>query len=193
MPTCKKCNREKDASSFYVAKNTKSGLNGSCKDCMKQSASDYAKLHRTEANANHRKWVSNNYDKERLRISAYAKAHPEKARERKRRFRLANPKAYRRHSYKGSERLLVSVLYKSIVLKRDGGCLLCGSRADLRLHHIIPVKGHGVESHALSNLATLCADCHLYKAHSGHFHKLDLKISLLLLLKVRINQSILFL
>ena len=45
--------------------------------------------------------------------------------------------------------------------KRDGErCQRCGSNEDLEVHHIVPLAKGGAEFD-LSNLTTLCHDCHV--------------------------------
>ena len=46
----------------------------------------------------------------------------------------------------------------SAKLRKNGICHRCGSRENLTLHHIIPVKQGGTS--ALNNLAVLCKGCH---------------------------------
>ena len=44
-------------------------------------------------------------------------------------------------------------------LKRDGfKCRHCPSRKDLQVHHIVPLEKGGTDD--LSNLLTLCDECH---------------------------------
>lgn len=48
---------------------------------------------------------------------------------------------------------------RETVLKRDGyKCIRCGSAEDLDIHHIVPKSQGG--SDELSNLRTLCRQCH---------------------------------
>lgn len=50
------------------------------------------------------------------------------------------------------------------ILDRDGRtCRNCGSTANLVVHHIVPIEADG--SNRLTNLATLCRDCHR-RAHN---------------------------
>lgn len=45
-----------------------------------------------------------------------------------------------------------------LVKARDGCCVICGSRRDLKAHHVVPLSRGG--GHGLSNGVTLCGDCH---------------------------------
>lgn len=46
--------------------------------------------------------------------------------------------------------------------RRDSGrCVLCGSRNEVQVDHVIPVTKGG--THALSNLRCLCGNCHRRK------------------------------
>ncbi|ACX51981.1 HNH endonuclease [Ammonifex degensii KC4] len=50
-------------------------------------------------------------------------------------------------------------------LCRDGTCVLCGSRKDLQVHHLVPRSKGGTDTPA--NLVVLCRECHR-KLHAGH-------------------------
>lgn len=55
---------------------------------------------------------------------------------------------------------------KQKVKERDGNiCIRCGSDENLVVHHIIPIDGDG--SNDISNLVTLCPNCHR-EAHGGN-------------------------
>lgn len=48
---------------------------------------------------------------------------------------------------------------KNQILKRDGyRCGNCGSMTDLHVHHIVPLSKGGTNQ--LSNLRTICKECH---------------------------------
>jgi 5-methylcytosine-specific restriction endonuclease McrA len=48
-----------------------------------------------------------------------------------------------------------------LALRRDGfKCAECGSRHRLECHHVKPVRTHPELAFDLSNLRTLCRDCH---------------------------------
>ncbi|MBM3654281.1 MAG: HNH endonuclease [Alphaproteobacteria bacterium] len=48
-----------------------------------------------------------------------------------------------------------------LALRRDGfACRECGSRRKLECHHLKPVRTHPELVFELSNLQTLCRDCH---------------------------------
>jgi HNH endonuclease len=52
--------------------------------------------------------------------------------------------------------------------RRDGErCQQCGSTDKLEVHHIKPLA-EGGEKYELSNLITLCRDCHVEVGRSGH-------------------------
>jgi 5-methylcytosine-specific restriction endonuclease McrA len=49
---------------------------------------------------------------------------------------------------------------RAAVRGRDGErCTSCGSARDLQVHHVVPLHAGGAEFE-LSNLTTLCAECH---------------------------------
>lgn len=58
-------------------------------------------------------------------------------------------------------------LRTSYILKRDGyKCVICGSRDNLHVHHIVPVSVR--PDHSEHNLITLCIRCHDRQAGQGH-------------------------
>jgi 5-methylcytosine-specific restriction endonuclease McrA len=149
---------------------------------------------RSRTNETHRRWVTNNKEKEYARVSAYAKAHPEKARNRKKLWRKHNPE---KHLATLSTQLLrykVSLELKPSVLIMDSHqCQLCNFKTALVLHHIVPVKFNLPLNllHNPANLVILCSCCHLGGAHAGRFTGFDPQIASLLLLKVFHNTPIL--
>lgn len=65
MLTCKKCGETKEERYFYIAKNTLTGYNGSCKDCMNKQKKQYYETHKEEHKTNRDKWTEANKDKVR--------------------------------------------------------------------------------------------------------------------------------
>lgn len=47
------------------------------------------------------------------------------------------------------------------VRRDDFKCQECGARGRLEVHHVIPVRQAPERAYSLSNLKTLCTDCHL--------------------------------
>ena len=47
---------------------------------------------------------------------------------------------------------------RAAVRARDGGCVRCGPRAGLEVHHVVPLADGG--SNSADNLVTLCRECH---------------------------------
>lgn len=79
-------------------------------------------------------------------------------REAKRYASSAARKARGRHAWK---------VARTAARQRDGErCTRCGSTRNLQVHHIVPLS-HGGERYALSNLTTLCRDCHAREGDRG--------------------------
>jgi hypothetical protein len=129
MRECNTCKVSFDETDFY-------NRHASCKTCVKLRSALNNQTNRSRTNETHRRWVSNNKEKEASRVSAYAKAHPEKAKSRKKTWRKRNQK---KHSDSLSGSLLryrISLELKPSVLIRDNHqCQLCNSKTDLILHH----------------------------------------------------------
>lgn len=187
MRECKTCKLSFDETDFY-------NRHASCKSCVKLRSILNSQANQSRTNETHRRWVANNKEKEYARVSAYAKAHPEKARNRKKSWRKRNPKKHLSTLNTQLLRYKVSLELKPSVLLRDNHrCQLCNSKTDLVLHHIVPVKTKlSIELlHNPANLVTLCSCCHLGSAHAGRFTGFDPQIASLLLLKVFHNTPIL--
>ena len=57
------------------------------------------------------------------------------------------------YGWTGWERII-----RKKILKRDIVCQMCGSKKNLRVHHIIPIRAGGTEDE--NNLITVCNKCH---------------------------------
>lgn len=58
-------------------------------------------------------------------------------------------------------------LRRTAFTRDSNKCRNCGKESDLEAHHIVPIEAGG--TNVLSNIATLCRDCHL-KAHRNKRH-----------------------
>lgn len=50
-------------------------------------------------------------------------------------------------------------------------CVVCGSRKNIQVHHIIPFCVDPSKELDVDNLATMCARCHLLIGHGGWFQR----------------------
>lgn len=61
-------------------------------------------------------------------------------------------------------------------------CAICGTTANLEVHHIVPINQNQTLEFEPSNLISLCRkgrNCHLVHGHLGNFHKSNPNILLL--------------
>lgn len=73
--------------------------------------------------------------------------------------RYANEENYRKRGRGGYYQTSAWRRLSAACIERDGrACVYCGGVANLVAHHLIPRKQGGVDR--LSNLATLCGECH---------------------------------
>lgn len=179
MLQCKTCLQTLEESCFYTCKSSVSGYVGTCKACRVAKQKIYAKSHREQCNANYKAWVARNPKKAVLT-----------ARVRSATYRLKHPENRVKYIPTNRERWIVSTTQKPLVLKRDNYCcVLCGENKNLKCHHILPRKyiSDSSKLHDITNLITLCEGCHLTKAHSGNYKKLDLLLTPTLLLMAENN------
>ena len=74
---------------------------------------------------------------------------------------------------------------------RDGNCcVLCGTRKNLHIHHILRKSKYRHLLLEPSNLITLCENCHFFDAHSGNTNDINLELSHILLLESFRNELI---
>ena len=67
---------------------------------------------------------------------------------------------------------LITTSLKNIIKHRDNfNCVICNSKNRLIIHHIIPYQENIALLTEITNLITLCKECHK-KAHNFNFHGL---------------------
>ena len=177
---CPKCKKEKDIHKFAGNKASKDGLYYRCKSCVNKYNKQHNTLESTkESKAQYRE---NNYEelsnKEKLR---YQENRVKILERQKRKHKRKKKKLKQAPNYEQlSLRAYVTFVLKPKVLKRDNyTCVLCNVMfmwRELQVHHIIPVNIDPTKITDLDNLTTLCFNCHLDKAHNGHYKDLNLEI-----------------
>jgi len=71
--------------------------------------------------------------------------------------------------------------YRRMVFKRDNfKCQLCGCTGKINAHHIKPISLFPELACDITNIITLCVECHK-KAHNNHFKQINVVMSRLLL------------
>lgn len=187
MPKCKSCFLDLPTTSFYSAKNTKSGLQGTCKTCFISRNTEYNKVNRLDVNKRHREWASRHKDTEKIRVATWQKANKTKRAASKRLWRLRNPSTFGQTL----PRKAASHYLRPLVFARDSfQCVLCRSNQHLQVHHILPFSIAPQYLIHQENAVTLCKNCHLHAAHSGRWSELNIELASNLLLKVFRNTPI---
>jgi len=171
---CKECykqyNREYRKTAHYIAWRLKHAQTKIRKEqqanyrAIKQQTAEYKKYQ-----ANYRNLPSSKIDKANSRIKYYKK-YPEK---------LINV-SHRRYT--------TLVLKPQILIRDNFTCQLCKlQKNNLIIHHILPIKIDSSEYSIknLTNLITLCKECHLI-AHAYVWSKIDLQLAQQFLLYTQI-------
>lgn len=91
LKKCSKCKQIKLTTEFYRNKNKKSGLEGSCKTCVKAAAISYRKSNLEKATAREKRYRKNNPEKVAAGKKRYRENNLEKTREAIKRWRKNNP------------------------------------------------------------------------------------------------------
>lgn len=175
MKHCKTCNKEKDASEFYVSNLYKDGLLYRCKECY---LSYYREQYRNNPVIRERalRWNTENPKKRKevLRKSAlkYREHNRKRGIEYQKRKRIEDPERfaiYNRYAAK-KRRARLKNAYSNLsfnslqkVLKSSNGiCLYCGKPAmNINIDHVIPLSKNG--KNIKSNLLPCCKSCNSSK------------------------------
>jgi hypothetical protein len=88
---CKKCNINKDLSSFYKCKTNIDGYENSCKDCRNKQINTSAKNNPERVKKAAKKWRNNNKEYNKKRGLLWRKANPDKVKEANVNFNIKNP------------------------------------------------------------------------------------------------------
>jgi hypothetical protein len=135
MKKCTKCDIEKPFDEFVKNKNTKSGINSKCKECIKQYSKERYKTH------SHiwKEWSDNNKDKVKLSSKRWVENNPEKYKEYQKNY--INKWSYNQYNNNLEYRLqkiLRSRLYTSLKeeYKKTSSTKLIGCTLDQLKKHL---------------------------------------------------------
>ena len=160
LKACAACGQTKQAQEFSKNKTLKSGLNSSCKECIKarskiqyqkhlaqrlQDKSVYRETHRADLREKAAEYRKQSWDVNKL----WRTSNREK-------IRLTA--ARRRARVRGNTIGLVTVRDVKSMLTKP--CTYCGNKSE-HIDHVIPLARGG--SHSLGNLAPACQPCNLQK------------------------------
>ena len=140
------------------------------------AAREYQTAHVETIRQQRRQFYLANADRLRAKKREYKLGNPDKVKASGARYRGENPDYLAGHRDKLSPRQRVSFITKPSVLRLDNyTCQLCGTttkEAKLVVHHITPVAQAPDLAEEVSNLVTLCKECHTL-AHAGCYSQLD--------------------
>ena len=87
---CGKCHEIKEVSEFYEDKANKYGVRTTCKECMKEYATEYSKKNADKIKEQRTKYYKKNIDKIKERQSEYNKQNADKIKEYRVEYRKQN-------------------------------------------------------------------------------------------------------
>jgi HNH endonuclease len=180
---CSKCKLEKDIVEFYVSKNKPMAI---CKLCKLTYQKHYTETRKEKIQIYQKEYREKNESKLKVYTKKYIKLHKKEKVEYDAKYKKNKCEINPDYKQQLGIGWYVACVIKFDVLKRDNyECQLCGSKKELKLHHIIPKQIAPNKIEDLNNLITLCKTCHLYKAHMGCYNKYDEVLAEELIAKVR--------
>lgn len=149
MKVCRKCNKELSVSLFSKNKNYSDGLDGQCKDCVKDRTREWRQKNHEKDIKRKIKWRNENLDYDKQRKAKWSAENLDKRRMsyHKRQAALMG------NSYYISEKEVKKIL-KSL-------CFYCGSNQNIQIDHVIPVSKGG--KHSIGNIVPACRSCNASK------------------------------
>lgn len=161
MKECAACGLYKPSEQFSKNKTLSSGLNSSCKECIKKRSRHQYLKHKEKRLADKAKYREKN--RERLRLEAVE--YRQRAWDINKRWRTANREKIRLTSQRRRARIKASMIGKvtsrDIIRMLSKPCVYCGSKSQ-HIDHVIPLSRGG--SHSLGNLAPACPECNHRKS-----------------------------
>ena len=85
---------------------------------------------------------------------------------------------------------VVKPLHDRIKFRDGNACVLCGTKKNLHVHHIMRKSQYRGLLLEPNNLVTVCQQCHLYNAHSGNTNLINYDTASALLSIVFRNESV---
>jgi len=150
--TCSKCGKTKPLEDFYRDKGMPDGRRGDCKVCNCRKARKYYHENKDDIRVYRRKYYKEHKEEILKYQLHYARANKDKIEAYRRNYRS------RKHQNK-----TYKVTDKDCLTIKNRPCMMCGSRKDIQLDHVIPVSRNG--NHSIGNLQPLCKPCNTSKAN----------------------------
>lgn len=133
---CSRCGEVKSTSSFYVDRSKNSGFKSSCKQCSPKKEKTYRPICDEKYRAKRAENYLRNAEKIKARVSAYAKANPDKERER----------SAKRYAAKLQRTLTLTKEQKAALKAIYSFAEWVSKKTGFRHHvdHIVPLKGENM-------------------------------------------------
>lgn len=197
---CIKCKEELELSCFNKDSSKSTGYYPKCKTCRAEYRAENKEHIRQK---NNQYWLDNKvylsskniqyYEANKAAIQEQKKEYRNKTKDTiskrdKLRYHLKKDIIAKKIEYlreRGTATLplrrVCSFTHKPYILQRDCyKCVICLTKSNLILHHIVPVAENAAKILDLDNLVTLCKRCHLQIAHGGSFKQLNNRVQTIL-------------
>lgn len=160
MKACAACGVVKDDSDFSKNKTLLSGLNSSCKACIKTRSRAQYQKHRERRLADKAEYRAKN----RKRLRDEATKYRQQAWEINKQWRTANREKIRLTSQRRRARKKAAavgeITLREINRMLNRPCAYCGGKSE-HIDHVYPLSRGG--SHSIGNLVQACASCNTRK------------------------------
>ena len=154
MKQCSKCFIEKSFDEFSLISSNSDKTRSECKECRKKYSSQWYQNNKLHKDTKDKIWRAKNLESVRIngrkRSLKWAKQNKEKV--------LAKNQK-RRLNEKQTEQFFISKKFIENLYSSE--CVVCGSRENIQMDHIVPITRGG--THSEGNLQPLCRSCNSSK------------------------------
>jgi 5-methylcytosine-specific restriction endonuclease McrA len=166
---CSKCKCEKPLSEYTKHSKTKDGYYSQCKECKRKGR----KSGGTDPKQKERfkKFLENNPEYIKNYVNNYERTHPDKKRERRKRYCESGLNAIMCHRRRAKEKNLDSnlTIEQWIIIKSyfNNECSYCGAKLKLTQDHFIALNNGG--EYTTNNIIPACSKCNSSKQDKDFF------------------------
>ena len=180
MKQCSKCGETKPLSEYYKRTDTKSGYHAQCKECVKGKVSEayfanpepakqrskvWRKDNPERVKENNKNWLCNNHEYAKQKNAEWRSKNIDRHRSNSidwaKKNRNKKKASEQQRRINKSQNSFYKIKPKEIKKLYNSPCIYCGSKDNITVDHVIPIKLNG--THGIGNLVSACRSCNCSK------------------------------